>query len=82
MLKQLAWQVVETPKVSKQRKVIVLEASDVLYTGKEVFVGIRRNGTNMEGALVFFPISGIFSSIQDYVIRFYATNIIFRLHYD
>uniref|UniRef100_A0A0R3RRP9 Dimethylargininase n=1 Tax=Elaeophora elaphi TaxID=1147741 RepID=A0A0R3RRP9_9BILA len=52
LLNQLAWQVVETPQFSENNKEIVLEGSDLLYTGKEVFVGIRKNGTNMEGALV------------------------------
>ncbi|VIO89491.1 ATP-dependent DNA helicase, RecQ family protein [Brugia malayi] len=52
LLNQLAWQVVETPQASEHNKEIVLEGSDVLYTGKEVFVGIRKNGTNMEGALI------------------------------
>lgn len=35
-------------------KSVVLEGSDVVYTGKEIFVGIRKNGTNTEGALVNF----------------------------
>ncbi|VDP14305.1 unnamed protein product [Onchocerca flexuosa] len=52
LLNQLAWQVIETPQASEHNKEVVLEGSDVLYTGKEVFVGIRKNGTNMEGALV------------------------------
>lgn len=50
LLGQLAWQVVETP-ASEHGKDVVLEGSDVLYTGKEIFVGIRKNGTNLEGAL-------------------------------
>lgn len=33
-------------------KQVYLEGSDVLFTGKEIFVGIRKNGTNTEGALV------------------------------
>uniref|UniRef100_A0A1I8F1C8 Dimethylargininase n=1 Tax=Wuchereria bancrofti TaxID=6293 RepID=A0A1I8F1C8_WUCBA len=52
LLSQLAWQVVETPQASEHNREIVLEGSDVLYTGKEVFVGIRKNGTNMEGAFI------------------------------
>uniref|UniRef100_A0A915PLJ3 ATP-dependent DNA helicase n=1 Tax=Setaria digitata TaxID=48799 RepID=A0A915PLJ3_9BILA len=52
LLSQLAWQVIETPRTSDHNKEVVLEGSDVLYTGKEIFVGIRKNGTNMEGALV------------------------------
>uniref|UniRef100_A0A0N5CTC0 Dimethylargininase n=1 Tax=Thelazia callipaeda TaxID=103827 RepID=A0A0N5CTC0_THECL len=51
LLGQLSWQVVETP-ASEHGKDVVLEGSDVLYTGREIFVGVRKNGTNMEGALV------------------------------
>ena len=49
----LAWQVVEAPTQLHGRQV-VLEGSDVLFTGKEIFVGIRKNGTNTEGALVSY----------------------------
>ncbi|KAH7706115.1 NG,NG-dimethylarginine dimethylaminohydrolase 1 [Aphelenchoides avenae] len=51
LLQDLAWNVVKTP-AQEHGKAVVLEGSDVLYTGKEIFVGIRKNGTNMEGALV------------------------------
>lgn len=51
LLNNLAWQVVEAPATAHGKEV-VLEGSDVLFTGKEIFVGIRKNGTNMEGALV------------------------------
>jgi len=51
ILKDLAWQIVEAPE-TEHGKNVVLEGSDVLFTGKEIFVGIRKNGTNMEGALV------------------------------
>jgi hypothetical protein len=47
----LAWQVVEAP-AQVHGKPVVLEGSDVLFTGREIFVGIRKNGTNTEGALV------------------------------
>ncbi|OZC07976.1 hypothetical protein X798_04972 [Onchocerca flexuosa] len=36
LLNQLAWQVIETPQASEHNKEVVLEGSDVLYTGKEV----------------------------------------------
>lgn len=51
ILKDLAWQIVEAPE-TEHGKNVILEGSDVLFTGKEIFVGIRKNGTNMEGALV------------------------------
>jgi hypothetical protein len=50
-LNTLAWQVVEAPAQVHGRPV-VLEGSDVLFTGREIFVGIRKSGTNTEGALV------------------------------
>ncbi|KAK6033028.1 n(G),N(G)-dimethylarginine dimethylaminohydrolase 1 domain protein [Ostertagia ostertagi] len=31
-------------------KSVVLEGGDVFFTGKEIFVGVRKNGTNFEGA--------------------------------
>ncbi|ETN69073.1 Amidinotransferase [Necator americanus] len=33
-------------------KSVVLEGGDVFFTGKEIFVGIRKNGTNFEGVKV------------------------------
>lgn len=51
LLKELTWDVQEAPKQEHGRPV-VLEGSDVLFTGREIFVGIRKNGTNTEGALV------------------------------
>ncbi|KHN74693.1 N(G),N(G)-dimethylarginine dimethylaminohydrolase 1 [Toxocara canis] len=51
VLEELSWQVVEAP-ANEHGKPVVLEGSDVLFTGKEIFVGTRKNGTNMEGALV------------------------------
>ncbi|VDM76915.1 unnamed protein product [Strongylus vulgaris] len=33
-------------------KAVVLEGGDVLFTGKEIFVGVRKHGTNFEGAKV------------------------------
>ncbi|KAI3418890.1 hypothetical protein GPALN_007988 [Globodera pallida] len=50
-LNSLAWQVVEAPMQIHGRPVI-LEGSDVVFTEREIFVGIRKNGTNTEGALV------------------------------
>ncbi|CAK5090909.1 unnamed protein product [Meloidogyne enterolobii] len=49
-LNVLAWQVMDTP-THLHGKQVYLEGSDVLFTGKEIFVGIRKNGTNTEGAL-------------------------------
>ena len=51
MLKELTWSIVDTPE-KEHGKTVVLEGSDVLYTGKEIFVGLRKHGTNIEGALV------------------------------
>ncbi|KAL3096967.1 hypothetical protein niasHS_002683 [Heterodera schachtii] len=51
VLNSLAWQVVEAPLQIHGRSV-VLEGSDVVFTEKEIFVGIRKNGTNTEGALI------------------------------
>ncbi|VDD92954.1 unnamed protein product [Enterobius vermicularis] len=51
ILGELAWEVVETPETFNG-KPVVLEGSDVLYTGREIFVGIRNRGTNIEGAFV------------------------------
>ncbi|VDO68445.1 unnamed protein product [Heligmosomoides polygyrus] len=31
-------------------KAVILEGGDVFFTGKEIFVGIRKHGTNFEGA--------------------------------
>ncbi|KHJ99886.1 Amidinotransferase [Oesophagostomum dentatum] len=33
-------------------KTVVLEGGDVFFTGKEIFVGIRKHGTNFEGVKV------------------------------
>jgi dimethylargininase len=51
LLRSLAWDVHEAPK-QEHGKTVLLEGSDVLYTGREIFVGIRKNRTNVEGALV------------------------------
>jgi hypothetical protein len=51
LLRGLTWDVQMTPK-QEHGKPVVLEGSDVLFTGREIFVGIRKNGTNTEGALV------------------------------
>lgn len=51
MLPNFVFATIETPQ-QEHGKPVVLEGSDVLYTGKEIFVGIRKNGTNFEGALV------------------------------
>lgn len=51
LLEDLSWELVEAP-TNEHGKPVALEGSDVLFTGKEIFVGIRKNGTNMEGALV------------------------------
>uniref|UniRef100_A0AC34F7L9 Dimethylargininase n=1 Tax=Panagrolaimus sp. ES5 TaxID=591445 RepID=A0AC34F7L9_9BILA len=50
ILKDLTWQIVEAPE-QEHGKPVILEGSDVLFTGKEIFVGIRKNGTNIEGAV-------------------------------
>ncbi|VDN58665.1 unnamed protein product [Dracunculus medinensis] len=50
-LRSSCWQLVETP-ASERGKEIFLEGSDVLFTGKEIFVGLRKNGTNIEGAMI------------------------------
>ncbi|KAF7634513.1 hypothetical protein Mgra_00006084 [Meloidogyne graminicola] len=61
-LNVLAWQVVDSP-TQLHGKQVVLEGSDVLFTGKEIFVGIRKNGTNTEGALVVAKTFADFSVI-------------------
>lgn len=50
-LKDIAWNVEDTPEKEGKNEVF-LEGSDVLFTGKEIFVGIRKNGTNTEGAVI------------------------------
>ncbi|CAJ0935389.1 unnamed protein product, partial [Mesorhabditis belari] len=52
MLKQLVWRVLECPQKTDKGTKVYLEASDVLYTGKEIFVATRKNGTNVEGAMI------------------------------
>jgi N-dimethylarginine dimethylaminohydrolase len=59
VLKDLTWNIEETPE-QEHGKAVILEGSDVLFTGKEIFVGIRKNGTNIEGALV---VSRIFADL-------------------
>ncbi|KAI6192152.1 Dimethylargininase [Aphelenchoides bicaudatus] len=49
--REFAWQLLEAPEQENGKNVII-EGSDVLYTGKEIFVGVRKNGTNTEGAVV------------------------------
>lgn len=61
-LNTLAWQVVEAPAQVHGRPV-VLEGSDVLFTGREIFVGIRKSGTNTEGALIVAKTFADFSVI-------------------
>uniref|UniRef100_A0A1I7W8J3 Recep_L_domain domain-containing protein n=1 Tax=Heterorhabditis bacteriophora TaxID=37862 RepID=A0A1I7W8J3_HETBA len=51
ILSDLSWNVVECPQ-NKNGRTVVLQGSDVLFTGKEIFVGIRKNGTNLEGAML------------------------------
>uniref|UniRef100_A0AC35UA70 Dimethylargininase n=1 Tax=Rhabditophanes sp. KR3021 TaxID=114890 RepID=A0AC35UA70_9BILA len=49
-LKELTWNVIRCEdKING--KGVVLEGSDVLYTGREIFVGIRKDGTNIEGSI-------------------------------
>ncbi|KAI1722977.1 N(G),N(G)-dimethylarginine dimethylaminohydrolase 1 [Ditylenchus destructor] len=62
IVRELAWNVVETPQ-QEHGKTVVLEGSDVLFTGKEIFVGIRKNGTNTEGALVLARVFPEFSVV-------------------
>uniref|UniRef100_A0A0N4Z9T6 Dimethylargininase n=1 Tax=Parastrongyloides trichosuri TaxID=131310 RepID=A0A0N4Z9T6_PARTI len=51
ILKELTWDVVRCEEKENGHS-IILEGSDVLFTGKEIFVGIRKDGTNMEGATI------------------------------
>ncbi|KAI6204532.1 hypothetical protein M3Y94_00685600 [Aphelenchoides besseyi] len=51
IVREFAWQLIECPE-QERGKNVVLEGSDVVYTGKEIFVGIRKNGTNVEGGMV------------------------------
>ncbi|CEF64312.1 Amidinotransferase family-containing protein [Strongyloides ratti] len=51
ILKELTWNVVRCEEKENGHS-IILEGSDVLFTGKEIFVGIRKDGTNMEGASI------------------------------
>ncbi|GMR33250.1 hypothetical protein PMAYCL1PPCAC_03445, partial [Pristionchus mayeri] len=50
-LRELTWAVHETPTHEGGNKV-VLEGGDVLFTGREIFVGIRKGATNIEGSMV------------------------------
>ncbi|CAD5229797.1 unnamed protein product [Bursaphelenchus okinawaensis] len=50
-LRDIVWQIVETPE-KENNKEVVLEGSDVVFTGKEIFVGVRKHGTNVEGAVI------------------------------
>jgi len=43
-------QVIDTPHYVGSKPVCLI-CSDVLFTGREIFVGIRRGGTNLEGAV-------------------------------
>ncbi|KAK0400717.1 hypothetical protein QR680_015415 [Steinernema hermaphroditum] len=56
-LKTLAWHVIDQ-KAAEYSKSAILEGSDVLFTGREIFVGLRKNGTNMEGASVLGRVFG------------------------
>ncbi|TKR72567.1 hypothetical protein L596_019992 [Steinernema carpocapsae] len=56
-LKTLVWIVIDQ-KEAEYPKNAILEGSDVLFTGKEIFVGLRKNGTNMDGASVLGRIFG------------------------
>uniref|UniRef100_A0A0N5BS07 Dimethylargininase n=1 Tax=Strongyloides papillosus TaxID=174720 RepID=A0A0N5BS07_STREA len=51
ILKELTWNVVKCDE-KENGHYVILEGSDVLFTGKEIFVGIRKDGTNMEGATI------------------------------
>ncbi|KAI6233364.1 Dimethylargininase [Aphelenchoides fujianensis] len=51
IVREFALQLLEAPE-QERGKNVVLEGSDVVFTGREIFVGLRKNGTNMEGALV------------------------------
>jgi hypothetical protein len=53
IIREFSWQLLETPE-QENGKNVVLEGSDVLYTGKEIFVGLRKNGTNTQGGLVSY----------------------------
>ncbi|CAD6189344.1 unnamed protein product [Caenorhabditis auriculariae] len=50
-LENLSWTVRHIPLKFKGKKVL-LNASDVFFTGKEIFVGVHKNSTNKEGVAV------------------------------
>lgn len=58
-LEGLSWKVKKIDPLYRGKKV-QLFGSDVLFTGKEIFVGIRKHGTNREGALV---LSSVFCDV-------------------
>lgn len=59
-------------------KAVVLEGSDVFFTGREIFVGIRKGATNMEGALVitnFLILRTLKNSMHALILR---TDILYK----
>ncbi|CAJ0583887.1 unnamed protein product, partial [Mesorhabditis spiculigera] len=67
ILKQLVWKVDICPAKTYGGDKIILDAQDVLFTGKEILVSTRKNGTNLEGAVV---LSRTFSSHHIVVLPF------------
>ncbi|PAV59547.1 hypothetical protein WR25_23055 [Diploscapter pachys] len=51
ILSKLGYQIIECPEKENGKKVL-LNGSDILHSGKEIFVGLRKNCTNLQGAAV------------------------------
>ncbi|GMT34349.1 hypothetical protein PFISCL1PPCAC_25646, partial [Pristionchus fissidentatus] len=79
-LKKLTWAVHRTPTHENGNKV-VLEGADVLFTGREVFVGIRKGATNVEGAMTVarmfkdFPVITLFMNDKTHPLRHHLSMV-------
>ncbi|KAF8381648.1 hypothetical protein PRIPAC_70790 [Pristionchus pacificus] len=79
-LRGLTWAVHETPKEENGNK-CVLEGGDVLFTGREIFVGIRKGATNVEGAMVLartfrdFPVITLFMNDKNHPLRHHLSMV-------
>ncbi|GMT02788.1 hypothetical protein PENTCL1PPCAC_24962, partial [Pristionchus entomophagus] len=79
-LTDLTWAVHETPTHENGNKV-VLEGADVLFTGREIFVGIRKGATNVEGAIVLakvfrdFPVITLFMNDKTHPLRHHLSMV-------